>query len=145
MTSAIDALVGARIRWLRCRRGTTVAELAASAAVAPERMARFESGVEHVPIDVLQVIATALGVDVEDLFAQSDGLPVEQGDDAGLLELRPPDAAVDPLDLARRHLEAALALLSVAEEAAAASSAAKALDDVLQAEARRRRSGSLKD
>lgn len=67
----IKKLIGQRIRELRIKKGLKQSDLAELVALEPRSISRIESG-HHFPKDEhLQKFATALDVDVKDLFSFS--------------------------------------------------------------------------
>ena len=65
--------VGSRLRELRARRRLTLRHIADRAELSESFLSRLERGRTSVSIAALQRIASALAVDVSDLFAPSDG------------------------------------------------------------------------
>jgi transcriptional regulator with XRE-family HTH domain len=78
------ALVGARIRALRSRRGLTLKEVAQRTGVSVSMLSMLERGVASASVGTLVSVASALGVHMYDLFEHPDqdaGSPVTREDD----------------------------------------------------------------
>ena len=79
--------VGSRLRELRRRRRLTLRHIAERADLSESFLSRLERGRTSVSIAALQRIASALAVEVSDLFAPSDGAApqVTRGDGRSLV------------------------------------------------------------
>lgn len=62
-----------RLRTLRQARGWTLDDLAARAHVGASTISRIETGQRRLAVDQLVTLARALGITVDDLFAEDDG------------------------------------------------------------------------
>lgn len=74
MTEASPPELGERLRALRLLRRRTLREVATAAGVSESFLSQVERGRSSASVATLQRLATALGIEVSDLFA-SNGLP----------------------------------------------------------------------
>src|SRR5439155_26743233 len=66
--------IGERVRWLRDRRDLTQEELAAAANISRASITQFENGQQRLPLETLYLVASALGVGIDQLLPTMDEL-----------------------------------------------------------------------
>jgi XRE family aerobic/anaerobic benzoate catabolism transcriptional regulator len=90
--SAFLAIVGARVRELRARRGMTRKILAGDSGVSERYLAQLESGHGNASLTILRRVARALGVPLETLVNDTPEVPAELARAIELLRrLEPPE------------------------------------------------------
>lgn len=70
---ALEETARRRLRMLRRSRGWTLDDLAERAHVGASTISRIETGQRRLAVDQMVVLARALGITVDDLFASDDG------------------------------------------------------------------------
>ena len=72
MTHPVDTHVGTKIRQRRWLVGMTQQQLAAEVGIKFQQIQKYERGLNRLSSSKLHAVATALGIDIDDLF---EGLP----------------------------------------------------------------------
>ena len=80
----IDLLVGSRIRKFRKGRGMSQAQLGEKLGVTFQQVQKYENGKNRVGASRLQMISTALGVPVGQLFTDDAGTSSNVGKTTGI-------------------------------------------------------------
>lgn len=85
---ALQETARRRLRTLRQSRGWTLHDLAERAHIGASTISRIETGQRRLAVDQLVTLARALGITVDDLFAEDDGddvviRPTARGDGGG--------------------------------------------------------------
>jgi transcriptional regulator with XRE-family HTH domain len=84
----LDVMVGARIRILRNRRGTSQGELAGKIGVTFQQVQKYEKGTNRVGASRLSHVASVLGVSIGELFESTEHASAAGGSPLRLLAER---------------------------------------------------------